>query len=127
MIRRGPAARDGFTLIEVVAALLVFSAGIIMMLGVTRGLSESLEHSAINSLISAEGQERMDSLTALAYGSLTVGTKQDTLTFRGIKYKRVQTVTQYSPLVKKVDVVLQMLSNEPGPSYSASSYLSDVW
>ena len=119
--------RDGFTLIEVIGALLIFSAGVIMMLGVTRGLSASLEHSAINSLIAAEGQERMDSLTALTYANLPVGTRQDTLTFRGIRYRRRQVVTQYSPLVRKVDVTLDPLSSGVGPNFSASSYLSNPW
>lgn len=94
MIGRGPAKRDGFTLIEVIAALLIFSAGILMMLGVTRGLSRSMEHSALNSLLTAEGQERMDSLAALTYATLTVGTRQDTLVFRGISFRRTQIVTQ---------------------------------
>lgn len=127
MIGRGPAVRDGFTLIEVIGALLIFSAGVIMMLGVTRGLSDSLEHSAVNSILTAEGQERMDSLTALTYSSLPVGTRQDTLTFRGVRYRRRQVVTQFSPLVRKVDVTLDPLSGEAGPNYSATSYLSNVW
>lgn len=127
MIRQCPARRAGFTLIEVMAAFLVFSAGVLMMLGVTRGLSLSLEHSAINSLITAEGQERMDSLNAVSYASLTVGSVTDTITFRGIQYRRIQSVTQYSPLVKRVDVTLARLDGGVGASFSASSYRGDVW
>lgn len=126
MTDRNPPGRGGFTLIEVMAALLVFSAGVIMMLGVTRGLSRSLEHSAINSLITAEGQERLDSLTSASYASLTPGAYTDTLSIRGIRYRRTLTVSQYSPLVKKVDVTVHPVSG-PGPAYDASSYRSDTW
>ena len=65
MIPRAPVRKGGFTLIEVVAALLTFSMGVIMMLKLTTSLSRSMEHSAVNSLITVEGQERMDSLSAL--------------------------------------------------------------
>lgn len=130
MIRRDPARRAGFTLIEVIGALLMFSVGIVMMLGLTGGLSRSLEHSAINSLIAVEGQERMDSLTALTYANLTIGVRQDTLTVRGVRYQRTQTVAlcpACSPLVKKIDVALAPVGTTPGPTYSATSYLADPW
>jgi prepilin-type N-terminal cleavage/methylation domain-containing protein len=123
---RNRSARAGFTLIEVMAAMLIFSTGVLMLLSVTSGLSSSLEHSAISSLITAEGQERMDSLMAVGYPVLS-GTSTDTLTYRGIRYRRNSTVSQYSPLVKKVDVSIAPLSGFTGPSWDASSYKADVW
>jgi Tfp pilus assembly protein PilV len=114
-------------LIEVLAALLVFSAGLLMMLSLTRALSASLEHSAINTLVTARGQQTMDSLGAVAYSSLTVTTRTDTLSFRNVRYKRVQTVTQYGPLVKKIVVTLGPASGATGPNYSATSYLAGTW
>lgn len=126
MTLRDPAPRAGFTLIEVVGALLIFSAGVIMLLNLTGSLSRSLEYSAINSVITAEAQERIDSLGALSYASLTVATTQDALTFRGVSYQRTQTITQFSPLVRKVVVALMPVAGT-GPSFSASIYLSDPW
>jgi Tfp pilus assembly protein PilV len=123
---RERSGRAGFTQIEVTAALLVFSAGVIMMLGVTRGLSRSLEHAAISSLITAEGQERLDSLTAVSYAGLALGTDTDTMRFRGVVYRRWLSVTQYSPLVKKVDLALEPVSGT-GPAYDASTYRSEPW
>ena len=54
-------------MIEVIGALLVFSVGVIMLLQITTSLSRQLEYAALNSLITAEGQERLDSMNALAF------------------------------------------------------------
>ena len=94
MINRVPALRAGFTLIEVIGALLIFSVGVIMLLQLTTSLSRQLEYAAINSLITVEGQERLDSLGALAYSSLTVATNEATLTIRGVAYSRTESITQ---------------------------------
>lgn len=133
MIARAPLRKSGFTLIEVVAALLTFSMGVIMMLRLTTALSRSMEHSAINSLITVEGQERMDSLSALAYGSLSTGTVQDTITVRGVRFRRSHTVTQCpcsgasgSPLVKKISVLVRQVSGT-GPTYTSTSYVGTDW
>src|SRR5688572_16634773 len=117
----------GFTLIEVVGALVVFSMGVIMLLSITRALSQRLEWSALNSLITAEGQERVDSLDAIGYSSLAVGSDVDTLSIRGVSYRQTQTITQYTALVRKAVVTLEPLGSGDGPSFSATLYASDVW
>jgi prepilin-type N-terminal cleavage/methylation domain-containing protein len=124
--RGGLRQRGGFTLIEVMAALLVFSAGVLMMLGVTRALGQSLERSAINSLITADGQERMDSLMSVGFTSLS-GNYADTLTYRGVQYRLTHSVTLYSPLVKRILVTVEPLAGDPGPSFDVVSYLADEW
>ena len=118
--------RGGFTLIEVIGALVVFSVGVIMLLQITGSLSSRLEWAALNSLITAEGQERLDSLDSVLYGALTVGTDVDTLTFRGIQYRRTQTVTQFTTLVREAEVVLEPLSGD-GPTFHASIFASGSW
>jgi prepilin-type N-terminal cleavage/methylation domain-containing protein len=124
--RGGRAGRDGFTLIEVTAALLVFSAGVLMMLGATRSLGQSLERSAINTLITADGQERMDSLVTASFTGLS-GSYADTLTYRGVQYRLTHAITVYSPLVKRIHVRIEPLSGGPGPSFDAVSYKADTW
>jgi hypothetical protein len=124
--RRRPRA-GGFTLIEVIGALLVFSVGLIMLLSLTRSLAQRLEWAAVNSLIAAEGQERLDSLGALAYGSLTIGTDTDTMSFRGVSYRRQQVVGQYSPLVRRAAVTIQPLGTANGPEFEATIFVADPW
>jgi prepilin-type N-terminal cleavage/methylation domain-containing protein len=130
---RHPGKRDGFTLIEVVAALLLFASGVLMMLSLTRALSTSMEHSALNSTITAEGQERMDSLTGLTFATLTAGTVTDTVTVRGVRFQRIQTVTacpctggSASPLVKRINVLIRQVTGV-GPTYTSTGYISNVW
>ncbi len=119
-------SRRGFTLIEVIGALLIFSAGVIMLLQITTSLSERLEYAALNSLITAEGQERLDSLGAFTYASLSIGTDVDTLSVRGVSYLRTQDVSQFTPLVRKVDVTLAPLAGT-GPTFDAGTFVSDAW
>jgi Tfp pilus assembly protein PilV len=125
-IRRRPRV-GGFTLIEVIGALLVFSAGLIMLLSITRGLSQRLEWAALNSLITAEGQERLDSLDAVAYPALAVGSDVDTLTLRGVSYRRTQTITQFTALVRRAVVTIEPLGSAAGPTFEASLFSSGEW
>jgi prepilin-type N-terminal cleavage/methylation domain-containing protein len=123
-----PPRRDaGFTLIEVIGALVVFSVGLIMLLSITRGLSQRLEFAALNSLITAEGQERVDSLGTLAYASLALGTDTDTVSFRGVAYRRLQVVTQYTPLVRQAAVTIEPIDSVSAPTFAATVFVSDPW
>lgn len=116
----------GFTLIEVVGALLVFSIAVIMLLQITTGLGRQVEYSAINSLITAEGRERLDSLDVAPYASIGVGEDVDTLSVRGVSYRLTQTVSQYTSLVRKVDVVIEPIGDS-GPRFEASTYVTGGW
>ena len=124
--RRHPRV-GGFTLIEVIGALLVFSAGLIMLLSITRSLAQRLEWAALNSLITAEGQERLDSLDAVAYASLAVGSDVDTMTLRGVSYRRTQTITQFTSLVRRAVVTIEPLGSAEGPTFEARIFSSGEW
>jgi Tfp pilus assembly protein PilV len=123
----GPARRAGFTLIEVIGAILIFSMGVIMVLQITSALSQRTEYAALGSTINVMGQQRIDSLQVLSYATVLVGTTTDTVTVRGIVYRRQLVVTQYSPLVKKLDFTLGPMVAGTGPTFDASTYLRDTW
>ena len=72
--RRLRASAGGFTLIEVIGALVIFSAGVLMVMSLTGTLSLRMERAAIRSELAVRGQERLDSLEILDYSALTVGT-----------------------------------------------------
>ena len=126
MIGSGPARRAGFTLIEVIGAILIFSVGVLMVLQITNALSRRTEYSAVNSTINVMGQQRIDSLSVLTYGSVAVTTTIDTVTIRNIRYKRQLVVSQYSPLVKKLDFTLSPVTGS-WPTFDASTFLRDTW
>ncbi len=126
MQRQSRSPRDAFTLIEVVGAILIFSAGVLMVIQLSRTLSVQMERSAVASVITAEVQEHMDSLTALPYTSVVVGSSSVTETVRGVSYRRTTTVSQYSPLLRRIVISMQPVSGS-GPSRTSTSYSSDRW
>ncbi len=73
----------GFTLIEVVAALLVSSVGVLMVLGLTGALSVQLTQAARGSKVAVTVQNSLDSLQQAPYDSLEVGARKDTLLLLG--------------------------------------------
>ena len=126
MTRVGPVRRAGFTLIEVVGALVIFSGGVLMVLKVTSALSYRMEYLAVKSVISVQGQQRMDSLMVLPYASLPVGTTAEAVTVRGISYTRDLTITQASPLLRLLYLSLDPVSGS-WPSYADSTWVRDPW
>ncbi len=122
----GP-SRGGFTLIEVIGALVIFSLGVIMVLQLTGALTRQMEYAAKSSELVARVQERLDSLEALPFDSVTVGTQQDIVTVRGVVYVRRATVTSVTGLLRRIDVSLAPQTAGGGPSYSATSYAATIW
>ena len=119
-------SRNGFTLIEVVGAALIFAVGVLMVLSLSSALGEQLERSAIASTVTVEVQEKVDSLATLPYSSLSVGSTQVDVTIRGVPYRRTVTVSQFSPLLRQITVVMGPTSGN-GPSRSATTYVSNRW
>jgi prepilin-type N-terminal cleavage/methylation domain-containing protein len=124
---RGSGPRRGFTLIEVIGALVIFSLGVIMVLQLTGALSRQMEYAAKSSELVVRAQERLDSLEALPFDSITVGTHQDTLTVRGIGYVRQLTVTSVTALLVRIDVSVTPITAGSGPSVSSTSYAAASW
>ena len=122
----GP-SRGGFTLIEVIGALVIFSLGVLMVLQLSGALSAQMEYAAKSSELVARGQERVDSLEAVAFASLTVGAVQQTITVRGASYTLTATVSTMTGVLKRIDVTLAPVTAGTGPSYSLTSYAAAKW
>lgn len=126
--RRSTSLHDarGFTLIEVTAALLIFTVGVFAALQVSQALSERLRHSALRTRVASAVQERVDSLRAEGYSGVTVGGGSISTTFEGRGYGVTTAVSQYSPLVRQITVAAAP-SSGTGPSHSLTIYLSQPW
>lgn len=122
----GSQGSKGFTLIEVLGALVIFSAGVLMLLGLTGVLSLQVRQSAQRSELSVELQNRLDSLQGVPYDSLAVGTRSDTVVFRGRTFVRTQMVLQAAPLVKEVQVTVRPEEGR-GPEAAASAFVQYPW
>ena len=126
MTRIGSGRWAGFTLIEVVGALLIFSGGVIMVLKITSALSQRMEYLAVKSVINVHGQQQMDSLMVLPYASLAVGVTAGSDTVRGISYVRNLVITQEKPLLRLLYLSLAPASGS-WPSYADSAWVRDPW
>jgi len=121
------AAPRGFTLIEVIAALVIFSAGVLVVLDLTRSLSREMRLAATTSELVVRVQERLDSLESLSVDSLTVGTVADTLTIQGVAYQRTVIVSSITGLLYQLDVRVSPVTAGEGPSWAATSYSAAHW
>ena len=123
----GSSSPRGFTLIEVIAALVIFSVGVLMVLDLTHTLSREMRYAATTSELVVRAQERLDSLGSVDFGSLALGTSGDTLTVEGVAYQRLVGVSKVTDLLYRIDVTLSPLTGGAGPSYAAVSYSAAHW
>ncbi len=116
----------GFTLIEVIGALVIFSVGVLMVMQVGGALTTQMRYAGARSEIVVLANEVLDSLEAMPLGSVTAGNALDTVNVQGWSYQRSLTVTDLTPVLSRVEVELTPLDGT-GPSYAATSYTSAVW
>lgn len=116
----------GFTLIEVVAALVIFSVGVLMVMTLTGTLSIQMQRAAVRSEVVVIGQERVDSVQMLEFDSLTVGTTQSSMVIRGRSYLCTVTVSQLTRVLIQAEVTLSP-ADSLGPRFSGMAYLTDAW
>lgn len=123
----GSARREGFTLIEVIGALVIFSVGVLMVLQLSGALSRQMEYAAKSSELVARAQQRLDSLEATPFDSLVVATRQDTLTLRGTPYRMTTTVASVTAILKRIDVTVAPVTDGTGPAQALTSYTAAKW
>jgi len=121
----GPAA-DGFTLIEVIGALVIFTMGVLAVVLVTDTLSVQMERAALRSELAVVGQERLDSLELVAYPDLIVGTTTSSASIRGETYTWSVTVSDSTAVIRHVAVTGIPYSGS-GPSFSGSAFVDRSW
>ena len=116
----------GFTLIEVIGALVIFSVGVLMVMNLTGTLSLRMEAAAIRSELSVRGQERLDSIEIVDYSSLAVGTTFTITEVRGSAFYWLVTVSDSTALARHAKVWLLPASGS-GPSFTGSTFVTRSW
>ena len=116
----------GFTLIEVIGALVIFSLGVLMVIQVSDALGVQMRYAGVRSQLVVLANERLDSLESEPVGSVTTGTTQYDVTVDGIEYECTVTVTQVTPALARFEVSLAAADGE-GPGHSVTSYNSTAW
>ena len=129
MIARScPAARkaSGFTLIEVIGALVIFSLGVLMVIQVSGALGTQMRYAGTRSELVVHAAQLLDSVAAEPFASVAVGTSLDTLVVQGVEYECTLAVAAVTPVLKRVEVSLDALDTN-GPSHAVTSYVSAAW
>lgn len=124
---RGNGSREGFTLIEVMGALLIFAMGVLIAVELSDALAAQVERAAVRSEVVTTVQERLDSLDRLPYDSLDVGTRIDSLSIRGHPYVCTTVVQDFGSRVRSLEVTVAPMETGGWPSQSLSSYVYDPW
>ncbi|MEQ1856988.1 MAG: prepilin-type N-terminal cleavage/methylation domain-containing protein, partial [Longimicrobiales bacterium] len=117
---------DGFTLIEVIGALVIFSVGVLMIVQLSGALGVRMRYAGARSELIVFADERLDSLAAEAFTALTPGTSLDTLVAEGTSFQSTVSISLVSPVLKRIDVSIVPIAGE-GPSHSVTSYTSAAW
>lgn len=120
------ASRAGFTLIEVVGALLIFSVALGAVIQFSGALGRQLEYAAVTTEITSLARQKVDSLEDVGFGALSTGGDADQTSVRGRSYDRVWTVTPVHPLLYEIDVSVTP-STGSGPSVTLESFLTGSW
>lgn len=121
----GVGSRTGFTLIEVIGALVIFAVGILMIMQVSGALTTQIRYAGIRSEIVALAAEQVDSIESAPFDSVDGGTVEDTVSVQGWSYVRTVTVTPVTPVLARIEVQLVRAEGR-GPSHAVTSYTSDV-
>ena len=117
---------DGFTLIEVVGALVIFSVGVLMVMRVGSTLTTQMRYSGARSEIVVLANAQVDSIEATPFDSISAGTSTDTVTVQGWTYEREVAVTLLTPVLGRVEVSFTPVG-DLGPTHAVTSYTSAVW
>jgi prepilin-type N-terminal cleavage/methylation domain-containing protein len=119
-------AAHGFTLIEVIGALVIFSVGVLMVVQLSGALGVRMRYAGARSELVVFANERLDSLAAEPFTALTPGTYLDTLVAEGTSFQSTVTIASVTPVLKRVDVSIAPIGGQ-GPSHTVTSYASAPW
>lgn len=124
--RSWSSAIAGFTLIEVIGALVIFSVGVLMVVQVSGALGTQMRYAGARSELSVLAGQTLDSLEATPFASVTPGTTVDTVVVEGITYECTVTIATMTPVLRRIDVSMVAVDGH-GPSHSVTSYASADW
>ena len=117
----------GFTLIEVMGALVIFSVGVLMVLQLTGTLSRQMERAGKTAALVARAQERVDSLESVPFDSLTVGSTTRSVSVMGTPYTLRDSVVAQTAVLKRIVVMLTPVTAGAGPAYATTSFSAAQW
>lgn len=111
----------GFTLVEVMVALVVLTLGVLALTQLSVSVAVLMNRAGIRTELAALAGNRLDEVGARAYADVTDGA--DTVNVRGVDYVRSVDVTTTGSNLKEVVVELKPITGS-GFSYSTMTYVT---
>lgn len=118
--------RGGFSLIEVMGAVLILSVALGSVLRLATSITTRLEYVRDRAQASRLAEERSDSLRLVSYGTLVPRTWVDTVTRADQSWRLTQSVTQWSARLRRIQVTVQPVGDSV-PSGQITTYKIDAW
>lgn len=109
---RRDSARRGFTLIEVMAALIIFGSIVTLLLRGTSALSQATVISEHHARAAHLARTTADTLSGRGYMALSPGTSMDTIAMGSHALLLTSTVSDEGPRLRVVTVSLRALEGE---------------
>jgi beta-xylosidase len=106
--------------------MMIFSVGVLMIMSMTTSLSSRFQSNTLRTNLSIVGQTRLDSIAALDFDSVSVGSVADSITVSNEAYWCTITVTQTDPVSRTVQVSLDP-ADGTGPLFDGTVYVSRIW
>lgn len=118
--------RSGFTLVEVMAALIILVVGVLAIARVTGGLALELRRAGALTSVIAATQTALEAAEAKSYSALLVGSQIDTVRIEGRPYVRTVVVSPTGARAKRIEVTVAP-AVPPGPRHALVSYVHKRW
>jgi len=97
-----------------------------MVLQLSAVLGIQIRYAAAQSEIIVLANERLNSLEATPFDSISTGTASDTTAVEGFAYRHEAVISEVNPVLYVIVVTLSPLGGS-APTYSATSYMSAIW
>lgn len=123
---RSPQGAPGFTLIEVIGALVIFSVGVLMVIQVSGALGYRMRYAGARSTLVVHANQILDSLEAEVFATVAPGTTIDTVSAEGMTFESTVTVTTITEVLKRIEISIAPTAGS-GPTYDVTSYTSGTW
>lgn len=120
--RAGPASA-GFTLVEVMVALVVLALGALSIMQVSLSVAVLMQRAGARTQLITAVDNRLESVQARPFGDLRAGTEEDTVVIRGLPYRRRVTIAAPNSRLREIRVEITSPSRG-GPRHSAQTLVS---
>ena len=115
------ASSGGFTLVEVMVALIILATGALAITHLSLSVAVLMQQSTAKTELIAFAENRMEQVQSQDYDDLRVGVAADTVSVRGKPYVRTVTITAPNSRMREIRVDLR--SRTESLSYSALTYV----